>query len=40
VEVHGPVEQGGFLAEMGMTERMEVLVKARAGEGGGRRGGG
>ncbi|KAF8426030.1 S-adenosyl-L-methionine-dependent methyltransferase [Tirmania nivea] len=37
VEVHGPVEQGVFLAEMGMRERMEVLVKARAGDEDGRR---
>ncbi|KAF8446623.1 S-adenosyl-L-methionine-dependent methyltransferase [Terfezia claveryi] len=33
VEVHGPVEQGGFLEEMGMRERMEVLVRAAVGEG-------
>ncbi|KAF8430015.1 S-adenosyl-L-methionine-dependent methyltransferase [Tirmania nivea] len=37
VEVHGPVEQGVFLAEMGMRERMEVLVKAGAGDEDGRR---
>lgn len=28
VEVHGPVEQGGFLEAMGIRQRAEVLVKA------------
>lgn len=28
VEVHGPVEQGDFLSAMGITERMEQLIRA------------
>lgn len=31
VEVHGPVEQGDFLAAMGITERMEQLIR-KAGD--------
>ncbi|ROW12269.1 hypothetical protein VMCG_00375 [Cytospora schulzeri] len=35
VEVHGPVEQGAFLAGMGIKERAEVLVKGLGQKGAG-----
>ncbi|KAB8300217.1 hypothetical protein EYC80_000435 [Monilinia laxa] len=32
VEVHGPVEQGGWLGSMGIKERAEMLVKSLGGK--------
>jgi SAM-dependent MidA family methyltransferase len=32
VEVHGPVEQGDFLAALGITERMEQLLRGVGGD--------
>ena len=32
VSVHGPVGQGAFLAEMGIAQRLEVLLDAAATE--------